>query len=166
MKKLSISICISLLILLPILVFAAGTLTCTDYSYRGLSGKDETRVVTYTVTFAADAASPANVALDSIAATAHGTGRPSLEGWWLLRVDTLYGATGPTDDSDLYLWRSWGEDKIDVLGGNGVNSIDNATNNTIYPANVAQPLTGKEIFDVDGNAVANAICTIVFTLYK
>lgn len=115
MKKLSILIYITLLILLPILVIAAGTITCTDYSYKGLSGKNETRVLTYSIAFATPGATaPANVALDSIVASAYGAARESLAGWWLLRVDTLYGATGPTDNSDLYLWRSWGEDKIDV----------------------------------------------------
>jgi len=53
-----------------------------------------------------------------------------------------------------------------VLGGNGVNIIDNATYNTIYPATATQPLDGDEIIDIDNNAVNNATCTVVFLLYR
>lgn len=166
MKKLFLLLLTALILFISVNSWAAGTVTCTDYLYNGLSKKSEIRVVTYSVTFGSDASSPANVALDSIVASSYGSARPSLSGWWLLRVDYLYGATGPTDDSDLYLWKSYGENRADVLGGTGVDQIDNATDNIIYPDEVTQPLTGAEIFDIDNNAVNDATCTIVFTLYR
>lgn len=150
------------LIGIPNLVLSAGTITCVDTTYDGLSREKEIRFVIYTVTFDSGAASPANISLDTIP----GVSKGSLGGWWLLRVEYMFGGTGPTDDTDLYLWRSYGVDKIDILGGNGVDFIDNATNNVIYPVTTSQPLTGGEIFDIDNNSVNDAVGTIVFTLYR
>ena len=164
MKKfIPILLLISILIAGPCFGATVGTVTCTDYVYNGLSGKPETRVITYTVTFGDAAASPANVTLHNIVATAYNS-RETLRGWWLWKINTTDAATGPTEDTDFYLWSV--EDKHDVLGGNGVDSIDNASDNTFYPATVSQALTGEEIFDIDNNAVNDAGTVIIFHLYR
>lgn len=156
MKRLLITIVFVLV--LATSAFAAGTITGSSELNQNIMR------VTYTITFGADASSPANVALDSITSST-GARLRTLGGWWLLRVDTLFGATGPTDDTDIYLYYP-AASKADVFGGSGVNTIDNATNNSFYPATVSQPLTGSEILSISGNAVNDAIVTIIFTLYK
>lgn len=138
---------------------SAGTITAADYIY-GVNR--DTRKITYTVSFGTSTTIP-NTALDSITRSS-GSVQETIAGWWLFRVDIIPGSTGPTDDSDLYLWSV--EDQIDVLENAGNGEVDNATNRTVYPVASTQPLTGAEIFDIDGNAVANATCTIVFTLHK
>ena len=123
------------------------------------------REISYSVAFGADASSPANVALDSILKS-NGLPAVSLGGWWLLRVEVYFGSTGATDNTDMYLYKGTGATKADLLGGNGVNAIDNATNTAFYPATVSQPLLGDEIISFANNAVNDATCTLVFTLYK
>ena len=120
--------------------------------------------ITYTVTFASDNNPPDEVTLNNILDT-NGANLPRLGGWWLLRIDIWYGSTGPTDDTDFYLYSV--DDRVDVLGGNGVDQIDNATDNSFYPLTSSQMLTGTEIFDIpDNNSVNNAITYIVFHLYR
>ena len=143
-------------------VFAAGTVTGSVARYEGRSGLFEWMKITYTVTFGADNAAPANVALHHILDSS-GVVLESPAGWILQKVDITYATTGPTDDTDFYLWAI--ENKIDILGGNGVDQIDNATNNSFYPAVSTQLVTGEEVFDIDNNAVNNAGCVIVLTLY-
>lgn len=155
MKKLFLVLFIVLIF--PCFVFAAGTVTGSSELNQNIMK------ITYSVTFGSDNAAPANVALDSITATS-GARLRSVGGWWLLRVDIYPGATGPTDNTDFYIWSV--EDKIDVLGGSGANAIDNATVSSVYPATTTQPLFGTEIFDIDNNAVNNATTTIVLILYK
>lgn len=155
---------------------AAGTITCTDYTVPGLTGKKEVRFITYTVTFAAaHPEEPANIAMDDVTATTTvSPTRATVAGWWLMEVDIIPGTTGPTADTDFYLYRpaavsgvpGWGATKIDVFGGNGVDAIDNATISTFQPATTTRPLTGKEILSFANEAVVNATCTITFTLYR
>ena len=163
MKKL-VLISALILCLIPGVVFAAGTVTASEILYDGLSGKWEVMKVTYTVTFGAAAGAPANTALTDILDTDGKALRTSVQGWWLFRIDIYPGDTGPTDNTDLYLWSV--EDKIDVIGGAGVNAIDNATYSSVYPASSTQPLTGEELFDIDNQAVNDAACVIIFTLYR
>lgn len=151
------------LLMAPAAVMAAGTVTGVASSFQGVSGRYEIMKMTYTVTFDSSAAAPANVALNSINDT-NGNSIASVGGWWLLRVDIYPGSTGPTDNTDLYLWSV--EDKIDVLGDNGANAIDNATYSSIYPAVASQPLNGAEVFDIDNNAVNSAGTVIIFHLYR
>ena len=144
----------------------AGTIIVqSDKMKDGLSGMQEVRELVYLVTFGADAASPASTAMDSIL-KANGNRSNTVAGWWILEVSTLFGAVGPTDNTDLYIYRSMGTNKIDILGGNGVNSIDNATNNTFTPATTTRPLYGDDIVVVSGNSVNSATVQIVLSLYK
>ena len=158
MKKLFLT---CLFVLFAVQVWAAGTITVV----YDVQPDENTRVVAYSVAFDSAAASPAATALNSISVLG-GLIHNGMGGWWILEVSTLYGTTGPTDDTDLYLYRNYGTNKIDVLGGNGVNSIDNAANVTFNPATTTRPLMGDEIISISNNAVNSATCTIVFTLYK
>ena len=165
MKKL---ICLMgiLMLLMASGAWAAGTVIVqSDKMVKGLSDSFETREITYLVTFGADATSPAATALDSIL-KANGLKAASVGGWWPLEVSTLFGSTAPTENTDLYFYRATGTNKIDVLGGSGLNAIDNAANNTFNPATTTRPLIGDELFVVSGNAVNNATVQVVVTLYR
>jgi len=164
MKKLILTIAI--LFCFVTLSFAADGTVTGDASQIYQSGPgDEIMRITYTVTFAADNNPPVEVALNSILDT-NGVKLPRLGGWWLLNIDTYPGTTAPTANTDFYLWSV--DQKIDILGGNGVDSIDGAaTYNTFFPLTSSRPLTGTEVFDVtDSNAVNSAVTYIVFTLYR
>lgn len=166
MKKL-IGLTVFLMLLMASGAWAAGTVIVqSDKIVQGLMGK-ETRETTYLVTFGADASVPAATALDSILKS-NGLKADSMGGWWILEVSTLYGATGPTDNTDLYLYRATGTNRIDVLGGNGENKIDNATDNTFNPATTTRPLIGDELFTIPAgtNIVNNATVQIVMALYR
>ena len=173
MKKFIAFILILVLLLIPFNVTAIvfnGTITCTDFSYHGVSKLTETRFITYTVTFADDATGPAAIAMYKVT----GMTKESLYGWWIAEIDIIPGTTGPTDNTDFYLYRpaassvlpGWGTNKIDVFGGNGVNAIDETTISTFNPATISRPLTGEELLTFANNAVVDATTTIVFTLYR
>jgi hypothetical protein len=163
MKKLILVV--FLMLLMASSAWAAGTVIVqSDKMVSGLTGK-ETREITYLVTFGTDASSPANTALDSILKS-NGLKTTSVGGWWIMEISTLYGTTGPTDNTDMYIYRATGTNKIDVLGGNGVNAIDNATNNTFHPVTMSRALIGDDILSIANNAVNNATVQIVITLYR
>jgi len=176
MKKLLLILaCLFVPVFFASQAMAAASITCTDYTITGVTGGKEIRFITYTVTFGAAHEEPTNTAMDDVTITTSvSPTRASVAGWWLMEVDIIPGTTGPTADTDFYLYRpaaasgvpGWGTLKIDVLGGNGVDSIDNATISTFNPATTTRPLTGKEILSFANEAVANATCTIVFTLYR
>ena len=154
----------ALLLIFATGAWAAGTIVVAN-NKKTTDQTGGIREISYTVTFGADASSPANVALDSILKS-NGITAASLGGWWLLRVDVYYGSTGPTDNTDMYLYKGTGANKADLLGDNGADKIDNATNTAFYPATVSQPLLGDEIISFANNAVNDATCTLIFTLYK
>jgi hypothetical protein len=163
MKKLLV---VLLMLLMASSSWAAGTIIVeTDKMYVGLSGQYETREITYLVTFGADHTSPPSTALDSIL-KANGNPASTVNGWWLFKVNTQFGSTGPTDNTDLDIYRATGSSKTDILGGNGENCIDNATNNSIYPATSTQPLFGDDILVITSNLVNSAITRIVLELYR
>jgi hypothetical protein len=164
MKKLICLVGI-LMLLMASSAWAAGTIIVqSDKVIQGLVGK-EAREVVYLVTFGTDASSPASTALDSILLST-GIKTAPVGGWWLFKVSTLYGSTAPKDNTDMYIYRATGTNKIDILGGNGANAIDNAANNIFYPATSTQPLFGDDILAVSGNDVNNATVQIVLELYR
>jgi len=166
MKRLFLILVIVLL--LPVGVFAAGdTMTATEGQFVGMDGRSF-RVVTIAIQWQSTPVALTNRVLRDILTTA-GKKLWDYGDWWLFKVEYLYtsatgAASNPTDDSDLYIWST--EDRLDILGGNGVNGVDNATDNTIYPATSTQPLTGGEIIDIDNNIVVGATCYLKLYLYK
>ena len=142
------------MLLVPAFAMAAtpDSMTAEEAQFAGMTGRDF-RVVTIAVTWAGTPVALTNRTLRDIVTTA-GKKLWDYGDWWLFKVEYLYGtASPPTDNSDLYIWSEGAEDRLDILGGNGVDAIDNATDNTIYPATSTQPLTGGEIIDIDNNAV-------------
>ena len=140
------------------LAMAAGTIVITsDASFDGV------RIVDLLSTSDAAGAPFSDIALNSIP-RASGVPNQTFSGWWLFKVDSLFGATPVTADSELYIWSTL--DKIDILGGNGVNKVDDNTNNQIYPATSTQMLIGTEIFDIDSTTDNDAVHTLRLWLYR
>ena len=187
MKKLIVAL---LILFSSALAFGESSLTgaITERSY---SGKQEILIMTYTAVFGsvadpADGTAPPGQQPIGEISTAEGTASsregkviaiggdllPDLGGWWLLRIDISAGSIPPTENTDFRLWSKYGTH--DVLGDNGLNSIDSATatpeeGNSIYPATATQPLSGRYILEVDPsneNKVRDAITNIVFHLYR
>ena len=166
MKRLFLILAMALL--LPAFAMAAGdTMTAEEGQFQGMDGRSF-RVVTISIQWQSTPVALTNRVLKDILTT---SGRKLWDygDWWLFKVEYLYdsatgAASNPTDDSDLYIWST--EDRLDILGGNGVNAVDNAGDNTIYPATSTQPLTGAEIIDIDNNIVVGATCYIKLYLYK
>jgi hypothetical protein len=165
MKKMVASLMV-LMLLMASASWAASTASIygSDSTMQGLTGKEVRRVV-YTVTFDSNAASPSVVSLDDITRT-NGLKLNTVSGWWLFEVNTQYGATASTADTDLYLYRYTANSRIDVLGGNGVNQIDAVTDNTFHPVTTSKPLVGNELLTFANNAVNNAITYVIFWLYR
>ena len=82
-------------------------------------------------------------------------------GCYLIKAQMLPGSTGPTANSDVYIKDDNG---IDLLNGNGVDKLDNATDSEAYaqidgqPA--LQPIISALTLDVDGDSVASAVYEI------
>lgn len=158
-----------LALLIPSIAFGASTITGAESLNQGLSGRWEVRRIVYTVTCHTDG-SFTTTTLNNIN-DSQSRSLKTVEGWWLIRVDTYATTTDPDDDTDLYLYMDSTRAgySVDILGGRGVNQIDaNTTNasNTLYPATTSQPLTGAEQIAISGNTVNTAIFEIVFTLYR
>lgn len=86
----------------------------------------------------------------------------NLNGYYLYEVKIVPGGTGPTDDSDLYIKDS---DGIDLLGGLGVDKIDNATTSHFQPSfypRINSVLTAS----VSNNSVNGAVFTITLIFTK
>jgi len=158
MKKLIVAL---LFLVMASPAFGAGTIVIAagGDEYLGANG----RRITYNVVFDASAAAFANIALDSIE-NSQGQTVASLKGWYLSHIDYVYGTTGVTDDTSLYVWSV--EDKIDILGAEGFEKLDEASYDTIFPLTITRQLTGNEIMDIDDNAVNDATCTLIFHFYK
>ena len=86
----------------------------------------------------------------------------------LFSVNTYYGATGPTDNTDLQILDAAAGD--DVLNGAGTNMIDNAANRVFMPivrdqnhvpVDTMMPITTPLWIKVTGNSVNSAIMKIV-----
>ena len=141
--------------------WAAGTVVISSDTT-----KENVRIIEYLVTFGADGSSPDAVALDDIPLSTGGLA-PTVGGAWLFKISSLYGTTGPTDNTDFYIYRSIGTNRIDIMGANGENKIDNVTDNAnIYPATSTQPLFGTDILSISGNSVANATVTLAAETYR
>lgn len=88
----------------------------------------------------------------------------NLRGCRLHSIRYLYGATGPTDNSDLVL-NEHSATGPDILGGAGVDIIDNATNNYAAPilgsTGTEAPIYG-ELYPVMNN---NSVNAATFTIY-
>ena len=92
-----------------------------------------------------------------------------LTGYWLSHVKVIPGATGPTDNSDLTLTVNG----VDILGGNGANIVDNATNGYCVPfgsnTDAQYPMSGSDdvlTANITNNLVATASVTLILVFDK
>jgi len=86
----------------------------------------------------------------------------NLHGYYLYEVKVVPGATGPKDDSDLYIKDANG---IDLLGGTGVNRIDETTNSHFQPPFYSR-INSTLTLDVDNNDVDSSTYTITLVFAK
>lgn len=149
------------LLTLQVSVFAAGS--CTDF---GMIDNGDILFLYTTCTADAAAATYPNKTFDS--ATGNMLRSKKM---WLHSVLTLYGTTGPTDNTDLALNVTIAGKTFDILGGAGTDAIDNAANNSFYPVNTTGagmfwPYSFNATQVISNNAVNSAEVTIVYIFSK
>jgi len=89
-------------------------------------------------------------------------------GWtaYKLEIDGNHGGTEPQENSEVYIYQN----AIDLLDGNGVDKLDNTTENAVYfqtdSLPMPQPITGDLTVTVtqQAAAVASATGTLYLTL--
>ena len=128
MKKLILTILALLLFVVP--CFALGTITvANDSIYDGPNGGKAFRVIT--ITFIADVAAGTIPDLTLNDSTSGMIGKTeSILGWYgyNVEIDCNHAGTEPTEDSELYIYQNG----IDILGGNGVNQVDNTAEREVF----------------------------------
>ena len=154
---------LSVIVFLGLVALASNTMAAGSIVITSDASFGSVRVVDILSTSDAAGAPFADIALNSIP-RASGVQNQTFSGWWLFKVDSLFGATPVTADSELYIWSTL--DKIDILGGNGVDKVDDNTNNQIYPATSTQMLIGTEILDIDSTTDNDAVHTLRLWLYQ
>ena len=164
MKRLIFLIVIALMLLLPGNVFAAGTVTqaVTDvWSYDFEGDKIGFRTLVFTCVGAASGG-----AISDTASSADNT--DLIQGWYLVKVLIVPGATNPTANSDVYIKD---ENSIDLLGAGGENLLDATGAQEIYPLLATKggspPIVGALTLDVDNQSVNSAtyVITLIFSKY-
>ena len=94
----------------------------------------------------------------------------NFRGYILTSVETYYGSTGMTDDSDLLIYQHSGTAGKDILNGAGTNMLDNATNNTFKPwinsTEAFALVTGDLYITFSNNSVDAAIVEVVLNFIK
>jgi len=97
-----------------------------------------------------------------------------IAGRYLFSVNTYYGATGPTDNTDLEILAD-SNSGYDILNGSGTNQIDNAANNHFKPivndptataSDTVMPVYDDLYVKITNNSVNSAIVTIVLKFIK
>jgi hypothetical protein len=90
-----------------------------------------------------------------------------LLGWYLLKMESYPGSPGPTAASNVYLKNAGG---LDLLSGNGVGQLANATPGEAYARMTGaggtiaalQPVWNILTFKIDGNSVTSSIYVVNF----
>lgn len=163
MKKL-----VLLFLLIPSLCFGAGSsLVCTQH------GTDTFKTMQLSCVWTAHSTAATFETVPLCVGTCTTSSTPiDFTGWGLYQVTSDIGATGPTDDSDLYLLAN-SSSGIDKLGGAGINFIDNA--DTTPLASVKPWINSTESFvllfgplymQLSNNAVNSATGTLKFEFLK
>jgi len=116
--------------LLVIPCFAVGTIAVSNDSiYSGPDGGKALRVITITFTADAAAGTIPDLTLNDSTTGMIGSSE-SLLGWYgyFVEIDCNHSGTEPTEDSELYIYQNG----IDILGGNGVNQVDNTAEREVF----------------------------------
>lgn len=144
------------ILILSVLLFSSGAAMAAGAVTQGAVQKEIANVRTLTFTCVGDASNGSIPDEDTTAANTR-----DLIGWELWKVQAIYGVTGPTDNSDVYIKDSNG---VDLMGGYGENMLDNAAHNEAPPRidGVAslQPVDGTLTLDVDNQSVNSATYVI------
>ena len=145
-------------LIFPVFVFGAGSsITFTSVAVITHTGQ---RWIEFTATCTAD---------DTDASFPDTKIPGDLRGYKIYSVGTYFGGTGPTDNTDLTI-NEGAADGEDVLGGAGVNMIDNAANNVFKPlvgsTGVDVPIYRAIYINIDNNSVNDAIVTILIKLIQ
>lgn len=144
MKKTAL---ILLLLLLPGLAFAAGTVAESRGFYkRG----DIVEVVLLCTGDGSDGSIPDTTISEDVI------------GYYLYEVKIVPGGTGPTDNADLYIKDA---NSQDLLQGQGVNEVDNATSSHFQPLFYSM-VNSALTLDVDNNSVNSSTYTIYLFFAK
>ncbi len=153
---------IAFLILLPTLVFAAGSsVTISQDEVRANNGDTAVRYLQFACVSDDTDGSIPNTTVDEDNNADH---YEFIKGWYLAEVHYVQGGTAP-DAADLYIWDVLhGVDTIDLLGGAGVGIVTAATPTSTPPLlggfSWIRPITKGFIFDVDNQATNDATYTI------
>jgi hypothetical protein len=76
----------------------------------------------------------------------------------LMKVVTVPGTPGPTDNSDISLTDSLSG--VNLLATNGVDKVDNTATNEIAPDSTSNIVIGGLTLAITGNAVNAAVVTV------
>lgn len=155
-KYLSLLIAILFMVSSPTFAIAAGTVTETTL----FTGANTATIVFACTGDAIDGSIPDTAMSVSI------INKLKENSFYLYKIRVVPGAVGygPAEDSDLYITDA---DGTDILGGAGVNNVDNVTTREFFPevggSISVQPVTGALTMGVDNQAEPAALWTI--TLY-
>jgi hypothetical protein len=85
-----------------------------------------------------------------------------IRGLRIYSIETIPGATGPTDNTDLTITD---ENDLDILAGVGANLIDNATKNLYVIGTTSSAIIiGDITINIDNNLVDSAVTNVILTL--
>ena len=130
------------------------SITQIGYAIKNSDGVTMARIVKFTIVCDDGAAAMTHTPISTIL-TAY------IRGWYLDQVLVNPGATKPTADSDIYLNNA---DGLDILGGNGVDLLDDEDTTACVPStdgqNKQQLIHGVLTLDMDNNAVNAALFTV------
>lgn len=162
MKKLLVTLwVIAALLLLPLSAFAVGTISISGDTLIWSKSLNRPVFRVITVIFTADAANGSIPDL-SLDATTTGLVHGSPLGWfgYSVMIDCNHAGTEPTENSELYILVPAGGD---MLGGQGVDQVDNSIERHVYfhngTAPVKQPMADTWTVRVTQQAVATNSAT-------
>jgi len=144
-----------MLVLFPLQAFGAGKVTVTTTDI--VVGTSYIKIVKF-----------ANIG-DSSGGTVPDTNVSGLAGWCIWKIQTVgnHGGTEPTQDAEVYIKDA---NAFDLLGGQGVDLLDNDANNETYAViddtAALQPIVGTITYDVDATSVNSATWDIYLYLKR
>lgn len=158
--KRSISILIALFVLIPYLVFAAGSVT---QKMEVIGPERDKATLTFTWTGAASGGTVTTAETDTAIT------EELQRGWYVYLIVTNPGSPAPTDNYDIYLYDS---DGVDIAGGM-INNRDTSNTEQVLPKlDTVNSLYGSRLVTtslsiaVSGTTTNSATGTVKVYLYK
>jgi hypothetical protein len=149
-----------IVVCLFVLLFSAAPSMAAEGEYSITDNSASGRPAVIEVVFTLTAGSP-----DFAAETMSTALTNKVKGWVLdeVEIDGNHSGTEPTENSDFYLYRNYGTNPgdIDVLGGGGVDQVDNTASRIVVPISggIEKPIymTSALTLVVSGNAENSAV---------